>query len=99
MSENIGSKIQKLREDKGLSQEQVARMAGLSVGYLSKLEQGAETHQNPTLKTLKSIAKILEVYFFEPLEKEISVEDMQRIVDANEKLVKELKTDGCIKFI
>ena len=28
---------------------------------------------------------------FEPLEKEISVEDMQKIVDANEKLVKELK--------
>ena len=28
------------------------------------------------------------VYFFEPLEKEISVEDMQKIVDANEKLVK-----------
>ena len=26
-----------------------------------------------------------------PLEKEISVEDMQKIVDANEKLVKELK--------
>jgi len=34
-----------------------------------------------------------KVYFFEPLEKEISVEDMQKIVDANEKLVKELK-DG-----
>lgn len=29
-----------------------------------------------------------KVYFFEPLEKEISVEDMQKIVDANEKLVK-----------
>jgi len=28
-----------------------------------------------------------KVYFFEPLEKEISVEDMQKIVDANEKLV------------
>jgi len=40
-----------------------------------------------------------KIYFFEPLEKEISVEDMQKIVDANEKLVKELKTDGCIKFI
>lgn len=26
-----------------------------------------------------------KVYFFEPLEKEISVEDMQKIVDANEK--------------
>jgi len=32
-----------------------------------------------------------KVCFFEPLEKEISVEDMQKIVDANEKLVKELK--------
>ena len=32
-----------------------------------------------------------KVYFFEPLEKEISIEDMQKIVDANEKLVKEVK--------
>ena len=34
-----------------------------------------------------------KVYFFEPLEKEISVEDIQKIVDANEKLVKELKNN------
>ena len=34
-----------------------------------------------------------KVYFFEPLEKEISVEDMQKIVNANEKLVKELKNN------
>ena len=34
-----------------------------------------------------------KVYFFEPLEKEILVEDMQKIVDASEKLIKELK-DG-----
>ena len=39
-----------------------------------------------------------KVYFFESLEKEISVEDMQKIADANEKLVKELK-DECIKPI
>jgi hypothetical protein len=32
-----------------------------------------------------------KVYFFEPLDKEISVEDMQKIVNANEKLIKELK--------
>jgi len=32
-----------------------------------------------------------ENYFFEPLEKEILVDDLQKIVDANEKLVKELK--------
>ena len=34
-----------------------------------------------------------KVYFFDPLEKEISIEDMQKIVDANEKLVKEFKDD------
>jgi len=42
------------------------------------------------------IYKITEdekVYFFEPLEKEISVEAMQKIMDANEKIIKELK-DG-----
>ena len=32
-----------------------------------------------------------KVYFFESLEKEISVEDMQKIVDANENLIKDLK--------
>jgi hypothetical protein len=32
-----------------------------------------------------------KVYFFEPLDKAISIEDMQKIVDANEKIIKELK--------
>ena len=34
-----------------------------------------------------------KVYFFSPFEKEILVEDMRKIVDASEKLIKELK-DG-----
>ena len=38
-----------------------------------------------------SAAEDEKVYFFEPLEKEISVEDVQKIVDTNEKSVKELK--------
>jgi len=32
-----------------------------------------------------------KVYFFESLQNEISIEDMQKIVDANEKLVKDMK--------
>lgn len=39
-----------------------------------------------------------KVYFFEPLEKEISVEDMQKIVEANEELVKEFKNNEHSKF-
>ena len=34
-----------------------------------------------------------KVYFFEPLEKEISVDDMQKFVDAREKLFKKLKNN------
>ena len=34
-----------------------------------------------------------KVYFFEPLEKEISVEVMQKIVDENDRLVKELENN------
>lgn len=34
-----------------------------------------------------------KVYFFEPLEKEVSIRDMQKIVDVNEKLVKDLKDE------
>jgi len=32
-----------------------------------------------------------KVYLFEPLEKEISIDDMQKIMDASENLIKELK--------
>ncbi len=39
-----------------------------------------------------------KVYFFEPLKNEISIEDIQKIVDANEKLVKELKDNEHNKF-
>lgn len=50
------------------------------------------------MKVIKATKEYFEtedekVYFFESLEKEISVEGMQKIVDANEKIVKELK-DG-----
>ncbi len=39
-----------------------------------------------------------KVYFFEPLEKEISIEDIQKIMDVNEKLVKKVKKDEHSKF-
>ena len=47
------------------------------------------------IKTTKEYFETEEdkVYFFEPLEKEISVEDMQKIVDANGKLVREMNDE------
>ena len=47
------------------------------------------------IKTTKEYFETEEdkVYFFEPLEKEISVEDMQKIVNANGKLVREMNDE------
>ena len=51
------------------------------------------------IKTTKEYFETEEdkVYFFEPLGKEISVEDMQKIVNANGKLVREMN-DKYSKF-
>ena len=45
------------------------------------------------IKTTKEYFETEEekVYFFEPLEKEISIKDMQKIVDVNENLVEKAK--------
>jgi hypothetical protein len=40
-----------------------------------------------------------KVYFFEPLEKVISVEDMQKILNNNEEFIIELHNGGCRYFI
>ena len=56
-----------------------------------KISIELEVHGGKYCRTYDN--KHRKVYFFKPLEKEISVEDMQKIVDANEKLVKDLK-DG-----
>lgn len=35
-----------------------------------------------------------KIYFFEPLEKEISIKDMQKIIDTNETLIKGVMHEG-----
>ena len=51
--------IRKLRLDKGLSQEQLAEMAGISTRTLQRLERGAKASP----ETLKCLAAVLEVDF------------------------------------
>jgi transcriptional regulator with XRE-family HTH domain len=48
-----------LREAKGLSQERLARLADVANNTLIKMETGE--NKNPTLETLKKVAKALEV--------------------------------------
>jgi len=56
---NIANNLRKLRKAKGLSQERLARLADVANNTIVKIEAGK--NKNPTLNTLKKIAKALEV--------------------------------------
>ena len=58
-SQNLANNIKKLREAKGLSQEKLARLADVANNTLIKMESGE--NQNPTLDTLKKVAKAFGV--------------------------------------
>lgn len=54
----MGKRLKKLREAKGMSQAALAKDAEISRGYLIRLEAG---QQDPTLGTLERLAKALRV--------------------------------------
>jgi len=60
---NQGSKIaknlKKIRQDKGISQDRLSKMADLSLNTVVTVESGV--NPNPTIETLTKIAKALEV--------------------------------------
>lgn len=55
----IGKNIKKLRQSKELSQDRLSKIADVSYNSIIKLETGGIT--NPTIETLKKIAKALGV--------------------------------------
>lgn len=56
---NFSKTIKKLREEKGLSQEKLARLANVSNNTIINIEAGKQN--NPTIETFKKIARALEV--------------------------------------
>ncbi len=55
---SVGPAIRKYRQEAGLTQAELADMAGLNRTYLSELEQGKETEQ---LRRILRILKLLGV--------------------------------------
>lgn len=51
-------RLKRLREERGLTQEHVAKRSGVSHGYLARLEIGMH---DPSLSTLAKLAKALKV--------------------------------------
>ena len=55
----LAENIKKFRKQRGISQEELARKAGVTYSTLIKLESGS--NKNPTVKTLQQIAQALDV--------------------------------------
>ena len=56
--QHLGERIKQARERRGLTQQQLADSAGLSRGYLARLEIG---RHDPSVSTVISLAKALKV--------------------------------------
>ncbi len=62
---SVGRRIQKLRQDKDISQVTMAEMIGVSATYVGFIEQGV---RNPSIATLDKIARVLRVKMSELLD-------------------------------
>lgn len=56
--QSFGKNVRKMREERGLTQEGLAFMAGFSRSYYSELELGK---RNPSLLNIKKLADALNV--------------------------------------
>lgn len=59
MNINIGKNIQRIRKEKKLTQDELARKADMPYATLAKIESGMV--KNPTIMTLIKLAKVLGV--------------------------------------
>ena len=64
----VGQNVRRIRQKKGLTQEQFAEVSGFSQQYISGLEGG---HRNPTVVTVYEIAVALDVSHLDLLRQEI----------------------------
>jgi len=56
--ERVAVRVKRIREQRGMTQEQLAEKAGISRTYLARLETA---RNDPTLSMLEKIAKALRV--------------------------------------
>lgn len=57
-TEEIGENIRLLRHRRGMSQEQLALIAGINTSYIGQIERG---EKNPTIKILERISSALGI--------------------------------------
>ncbi|WP_299968773.1 cupin domain-containing protein [uncultured Roseobacter sp.] len=65
---NIGEKLRKVRQDRGLSQRELAQRAGLTNGTISMIEQNKTSPSVASLKSLLDAIDVSMAEFFATLE-------------------------------
>ena len=65
LTKTIARRLKELRKAQGLNQQQLAKRAGVSFGYLARLET---CHHDPQVGTLNKLAKALKVRLVNLLE-------------------------------
>ncbi|AIK40587.1 DNA-binding protein [Bacillus pseudomycoides] len=81
---NIGKKVKELREYKELSMRELAKMAEITPSMLSQIERGLA---NPSIQTLKLLAKALEVPTFSFLIEDTNTDDLVIRANARKKMI------------
>ena len=77
--QRFGKQLQRLRTSRGLTQEQLAVTAGLSLTFLTRLELG---QHDPSLSTLVRVAKALRVSVTELLGESASASQWWQVGEA-----------------
>ncbi|MDQ1144085.1 transcriptional regulator with XRE-family HTH domain [Bacillus sp. SORGH_AS 510] len=83
---DIGKKVEKYRRVKGLSSRELAKIAEITPSMLSQIERGLA---NPSIQTLKVLAKALDVPTFSFLLEETRTEDLVVRAQERKKMVVE----------
>jgi transcriptional regulator with XRE-family HTH domain len=74
ISIKIGNRVRQLRQGKGISQEELALIAGLNESFIGQIERGKK---NATVKTIEKICFALDVTLHEFFSFELDEIDIQ----------------------
>lgn len=80
VSESLGSTLRSLRQQHGLTLQDMAEKTGLSAGFLSKIERGAS---QPTINNLQKICYVLHITI-----NDLAVPNLGRTAEQEEMSVK-----------
>ncbi len=75
----IGKRIKALREERGMSQEELSEKASISVKYLSAIERGKA---NPTLDIFSGLANVLKINLPNLFDYEVEPKELAHLVAA-----------------